>query len=305
MIGFVGLGNIGLAMAERLQAVAGPIMVWNRSTDRVIPLEKQGAIVGSSPEELFDACEIIGICVTSHIASGEIATRMFARAKPEQPRRTLIDLSTGSPTAAADLARQAARHGVGWVDAPVSGGPGAAAEGKLTLFMGGDVADIAASAPLLDALSARKTSVGSPGAGQAMKLCNQMIVASNIIAIAETIAAARHIGIDMSLMPEALFGGFADSPPLRILGPRMAAGDLAPKFGAIGLMEKDLLLARAMMSGAGARTPVLDLCTDLCALVEDRSSDIASLVELFEKMRRTRSEPSIESTLVPKEGEHL
>jgi 3-hydroxyisobutyrate dehydrogenase len=286
MIGFAGLGNIGLAMAERLQAVAGPIMVWNRSADAVIPLEKQGAIAGSSPEELFDACAIIGICVTSHIASGEIATRMFARAKPAQPRRTLIDLSTGSPTAAADLARQASRHGVGWVDAPVSGGPGAAADGKLTLFMGGDAADIAAAAPVLDALSARKTRAGSPGAGQAMKLCNQMIVASNIIAIAETIAAARHIGIDMSAMPEALFGGFADSPPLRILGRRMAAGDLAPNFGAIGLMEKDLLLARAMMSGAGAPTPVLDLCTELCALVEDRSADIASLVELFAQMRR-------------------
>lgn len=284
MIGFVGLGSMGLAMAERLQAVAGPIMVWNRSVDKVIPLEEQGAIVASSPEALFDACEIIGVCVTSHIASGEIATRMFARAKPEQPRRTLIDLSTGSPAVAADIARQAARHGVGWVDAPVSGGPGAAADGKLTLFMGGDVADIAAAAPILDVLSARKTIAGSPGAGQTMKLCNQMIVASNIIAIAETIAAARQIDIDMSVMPDALFGGFADSPLLRILGPRMAAGDLAQKFGAIGLMEKDLLLARGMMNDSGARTPVLDLCTDLCALVEDRSTDIASLVDFFEKL---------------------
>jgi len=288
MIGFAGLGNIGLAMAQRLQAVTGPIMVWNRSRHKVIRLEEQGAIVGSSPEELFDACEIIGICVTSHTASSEIAARMFARARPEHPRRTLIDLSTGSPAVAADLARQASIRGVGWVDAPVSGGPGAAAEGKLTLFMGGDVADIAAAAPLLDALSARKTIAGPPGAGQIMKLCNQMIVASNIIAIAETIAAARHIGIDMSVMPDALFGGFADSPPLRILGPRMAARDLAPKFGAIGLMEKDLLIARAMMSDAGARTPILDLCTQLCALVEDRSSDIASLVELFEKMEDAR-----------------
>jgi 3-hydroxyisobutyrate dehydrogenase len=287
MIGFAGLGNIGLAMAERLQAVAGPIMVWNRSRDRVAPLAEKGAIAASSPEELFDACEIIGVCVTSHVASSEIATRMFSRASLQQPRRILVDLSTGSPTAAVDLARQAAGHGVGWVDAPVSGGPGAAAEGRLTLFMGGDAADIAAAAPMLDALSARKTFAGPSGAGQILKLCNQMIVASNIITIAETIAAARHIGIDMSVMPEALFGGFADSPPLRLLGPRMAAGDLAPKFGAIGLMEKDLLLARAMMGDAGARTPVLDLCTDLCALVDDRSSDMASLIELFEKMRRT------------------
>lgn len=287
MIGFAGLGNIGLAMADRLQAVAGPIMVWNRSSDRVAPLAEKGAIAASSPEELFDACEIIGICVTSHVASTEIATRMFARAGPEQPHRILVDLSTGSPTAAVDLARQAAGYGVGWVDAPVSGGPGAAVEGRLTLFIGGDAADIAAAAPMLDALSARRTVAGPSGAGQILKLCNQMIVASNIITIAETIAAARHIGIDMSVMPEALFGGFADSPPLRLLGPRMAAGDLAPRFGAIGLMEKDLLLARAMMGDAGARTPVLDLCTDLCGLVDDRSADMASLVELFEKMRRT------------------
>ena len=119
-----------------------------------------------------------------------------------------------------------------------------------------------------------------------MKLCNQMIVASNIMTIAEAIAAARHIGIDMSVMPEALFGGFADSPPLRLLGPRMAAGDVSPKFGSIGLMEKDLLIARKMMGDAGARTPILDLCTDLCALVEDRSSDMASLVDLFARIPR-------------------
>ena len=156
MIGFAGLGNIGLAMAERLQAVAGPIMVWNRSKDKVIRLQDQGAVAASSPEDLFDACEIIGICVTSHIASGEIAARMFARARSDQARRTLVDLSTGSPAVAADLARQAAGHGVGWIDAPVSGGPGAAAEGRLTLFLGGDVADIAAAEPMLGALSARK-----------------------------------------------------------------------------------------------------------------------------------------------------
>lgn len=284
MIGFIGLGNIGSAMARRLQAVAGPIMVWNRSTDRAAPLEERGAIIGSSPEQLFDCCEIIGICVTSHVASGDIAARLLARAEPGHPRRTLVDLSTGSPAAAADLARRAARQGVGWVDAPVSGGPGAAEDGRLTIFMGGAVADIAAAAPLLDALSARRTAAGSAGAGQTMKLCNQMIVASNIIAIAETIAAARHIGVDLSTLPEALFGGFADSPPLRILGPRMTAGDRAPTFGAIELMEKDLLLARAMMSNAGAHTPILDLCTDLCARVEDGSSDIASLVDLFETL---------------------
>lgn len=284
MIGFIGLGNIGLAMAKRLHAAAGPITVWNRSTDRAAPLEEQGAIVAASPEDLFDACEIIGICVTSHVASSEIAARLFARATPAQPRRTLVDLSTGSPATAADLARQAAKHGIGWIDAPVSGGLAAAAEGKLTLFMGGDPSDIAAAAPLLDALSARRTAAGPSGAGQTMKLCNQMIVASNIIAIAETIAAARHVGIDMAIMPEALFGGFADSPPLRLLGPHMTAGDLGPRFGAIELMEKDLLIARATMREAGVRTPVLDLCTDLCALVEDRSADIASLVELFEKL---------------------
>ncbi|MTD56081.1 NAD(P)-dependent oxidoreductase [Amycolatopsis pithecellobii] len=285
MIGLVGLGNIGSAMARRLVSATGSLTVWNRSAKKAAPLAELGAFVAESPEAVFDSCDVIGICVTSHVASGEIARRMFARTSVPRRRRVLVDLSTGSPEAAADLAREADAHGIGWVDSPVSGGTAAAAEGKLTLFMGGAAADIEAAAPLLDALSARKTLVGGPGAGQAMKLCNQMIVASNIMAIAETISAARRTGIPVASLPDALFGGFADSPPLRILGPRMVKRDHEPRFGAVGLMEKDLLLARAMMLKAGAWTPSLDNCIELCARI-DGSADISSLVEVFDSTHR-------------------
>jgi 3-hydroxyisobutyrate dehydrogenase-like beta-hydroxyacid dehydrogenase len=281
VIGFIGLGNIGSAMARRLVSTTGSLVVWNRSVERATPLAELGAVVAESPEEVFDRCDVIGICVTSHVASGDIARRMFARAGAPRPRRVLVDLSTGSPEAAADLAREADAHGVGWVDSPVSGGTGAAAEGKLTLFVGGAAADIEAAAPLLDALSSRRTVVGGPGAGQAMKLCNQMIVASNIMAIAETISAARRAGISMETLPDALLGGFADSPPLRILGPRMVEQDREPRFGAVGLMEKDLLLARAMMLDAAAWTPSLDNCIEVCTRI-DGSADIARLVEVFD-----------------------
>lgn len=281
MIGFAGLGNIGLAMASRLQSTAGPIRVWNRTTDKALTLAESGAVVAESPEELFDCCEVIGICVTSHVASGEIARRMFARASPVQSRRVLVDLSTGSPAAAADLAREAAERGVGWVDSPVSGGVIAAIEGRLALFVGGAAPDIDAAAPLLDALGARKTIAGGPGAGQTMKLCNQMMVAANIMAIAETLAAARLAGIAASALPQAFYNGFADSGPLRLLGPKMVARDYGPEFGTIRLFKKDLLLARETTSRTGAWTPILDLCIQLCDRAEDQSGDIASLAQLF------------------------
>ncbi|MGP3534102.1 NAD(P)-dependent oxidoreductase [Microbacterium sp. RD1] len=288
VIGLVGLGNIGSAVARRLVAVTSdPVVVWNRSVERTVPLAQLGAIVARSPEDVFDRCDVVGICVTSHVESGAVARRMLGKGSAARRRRILVDLSTGSPEAAAEIAREAAAHGVGWVDAPVSGGAVAAEEGRLTLFVGGLPHDVEAAAPLLDALSARRTFAGASGAGQAMKLCNQMIVASNISAIAEAISAARRAGVAMEVLPDALFGGLADSPPLRMLGPRMVNRSDAPRFGAVELLQKDLFLAQTMMRKAGAWTPNLDTCIEVCSRVAG-SADISSLVQAFDSTHETR-----------------
>lgn len=280
MIGFAGLGDIGLPMATRLLDQGLDLGVWNRTPAKAASLVARGVVLFDSPCALMSDCDLVGLCLTSEIAVAAVAEEMFAAAPSR--RRTIVDLSTGSPARTAAFAKSAAERGIGWVDAPVSGGVAAAAAGTLTIFIGGDERDVTAAAPLLDALSARRTRMGGPGSGQAAKICNQMIVSCSMLLIAETIATARAAGIDVARLPEALRGGFADSMPLQVFGPRMAAHVFEPRLGAIALMIKDLGLARAMASDARARTPLSDLCAELYAGAEDPEADLSRLIGLFE-----------------------
>ena len=281
MIGFVGLGDIGLPIAQRLLDVHGDLTVWNRTADKAEPLVARGARLARDPAALLDDCALIGLCLTSHVAVADVARRLFKTAS-DGKRRVIVDLSTGSPEAAAARAAEAAALNIGWVDAPVSGGPGAAANGTLTVFVGGTEEDVTRGAPLLDALAGRQTVVGKAGAGQMVKLCNQMIVSCSMLVIAETIAAGRAAGVDVARLPEALAGGVADSKPLQIFGPRMASLTFTPRLGAIELMAKDLNLALELAGAAGADTPVAGLCAQLYAAAADPGADLSRLIDLFE-----------------------
>ena len=286
--GFVGLGDIGLPMARRLLAVAGGLVAWNRSSDKLAALASEGATAAHSPADLASRCDVIGLCLTSHDAVEAVAFGPEGLLSAQEcANRVIVDFSTGSPGKAIAFARRAAAVGARWVDAPISGGVPGAQAGTLTVFAGGEPADVAAARPLTDCLAARVSHMGPSGAGQTTKLCNQMMVACGMMVMAETIAAARRAGVDVALLPQALKGGFADSAPFQIFGPRMADHVFEPRLGAIGLMAKDLRLARDMASGAAM--PVSAACMALYEQAEGAPScgsdaDIAALVGLFEPL---------------------
>ncbi|WP_439487107.1 NAD(P)-dependent oxidoreductase [Blastomonas fulva] len=288
-LGFIGLGDLGLPMARRLLA-QGPLTVWNRTSDKALAMGADGAQVAPSAAALAVDCDIIGLCLTSHDAVEAVAfgiSGIFDGC--DGRRRVIVDFSTGAPDRAHEFAQRAMALGCGWVDAPVSGGVPAAQSGKLIVFAGGEVDDVAQAHPLIAPLAARITHMGPSGAGQTTKLCNQMIVACNMLVIAETIAAARRAGVDVERLPDALRGGFADSQPFQIFGPRMAAHAFTPRLGAVSLMEKDLKLAREMAHKAGGDTPISELCAQLYARVGPEEGlsadgDIATVIGLFERL---------------------
>lgn len=288
-LGFIGLGDLGLPMARRLLG-QGPLTVWNRTAEKSRILADEGAQVARSPAQIAADCDIIGLCLTAHDAVELVAFGAGGLFDSiDGQHRVIVDFSTGSPERTREFAQQAAALGSGWVDAPVSGGVPAAQAGTLIVMAGGDACDIEEASPLLAPLAARITHMGPSGAGQTTKLCNQMIVACNMLVIAETIAAARRAGVDVARLPEALRGGFADSLPFQIFGPRMAAHEFTRRLGAISLMEKDLGLGRAMAQQAGAETPIARLCAELYARVGtdeglSPEADIASIIGLFEPL---------------------
>jgi 3-hydroxyisobutyrate dehydrogenase-like beta-hydroxyacid dehydrogenase len=283
---------MGFPMAQRLRQVGHEVVIWNRTREKAAGLVRLGAKFVESPADVIAESALVAMCLTSDDAVRKVTfgARGLLSAGPFASKRIIIDCSTCSPELTVDCAARARKQGVGWIDAPVSGGVPAAQDGSLIMFLGGDAEDIATAAPFLSAVSARRSHMGAVGAGQATKICNQMIVAANILVIAETIAAARKAGIDVTRLPDALRQGFADSMPLQLFGPRMAAHSFLPRLGAVAMMEKDLKLALAMIERCCAVAPISKLCAELYARVDDwsdtsRDEDLSTVVGLFEKLK--------------------
>jgi 3-hydroxyisobutyrate dehydrogenase len=184
--------------------------------------------------------------------------------------------------------RAAADTDLGWIDAPVSGGVPAAREGTLIVFAGGKEVDIQRARIYFEVVSRRVMHMGPSGAGQLTKLCNQLIAGVNFMAIAETFALARRAGIDVEKLTDAFEGGFADSRPLQIFGPRMACHCFEPKQGGIDLMLKDLDTVQQIAREVGATTPISSLAAALYRSVGtrqdgDMEADISALIKIFEE----------------------
>lgn len=240
-VAFIGTGLMGTPMVRRLLAAGFSVRLWNRTPEKLQGLLAAGATRAGSPAEAANGADVICLCLANSAAVDGVlfGDRGVASAASAAP--LLVDFSTIGPARTREFAeRLRGRCGSSWVDAPVSGGATGAEQGKLVILCGGPAADVERLGPLFAALAQRVTRVGALGTGQTLKLCNQLIVASNLVAIAEALTLARASGLDPNMLPQALTGGFADSIPLQIFGRRMAAGVRIPKLGELSLMLKDL-----------------------------------------------------------------
>ncbi len=239
-VGFIGTGLIGTPMVERMLDCGLSVTVWNRTAEKAAPLVARGAHAAATARELASRVDIICLCLTNtdavrDVLFGDLGIASAVRGK------LVIDFSSIAPDATAEMAaRVRDEFGAAMLDCPVSGGLPAARAGTLIIFAGGNERDLDRGKPVFDALSQKVTHMGGHGAGQLAKSCNQMIVGCNLLVIAEMLAFAMKSGIDASRMPQALAGGFADSKPLQIFGPRMAGGIDTPRVGALATFRKDI-----------------------------------------------------------------
>ena len=286
-IGFIGTGLIGTPMVQRLLECGLSVTVWNRTPDKAAPLVLDGASLAESPRALAETCDIVCLCLTNTAAVHDV---VFGAQGIDAVLRTgqlLIDLSSIAPDATREMAaRLASACGALWIDAPVSGGLPLARAGRLIVFAGGDAGDIARAAPLFEALSQRVTHMGGHGAGQLAKSCNQMIVACNLVTIAEMLAFASKSGIDATRLPSALAGGFADSLPLQIFGPRMAAGIDTPRIGGLGTFRKDIDQVVRLAGECGAYAPMATRAAEVMLEASQTESvgadpDVSRIIALF------------------------
>ncbi len=294
-VGFIGTGLIGTPMVERLLDEGFTVTVWNRTVDKTTPLVARGATAASSARELAAVCDIICLCLTNTAAVEDVVFGAGDLASVLHAGQLIVDFSSIAPDATLSMAKRLqSATGAHWVDAPVSGGLPAARAGRLIVFAGGDLADIAYATPVFTALAVRVTHMGGHGAGQLAKSCNQMIVGCNLLVIAEMLSFAHAAGIDATQLPAALAGGFADSLPLQIFGNRMARGIDSPKIGAVATFKKDIDQIARLANESGAFVP---MTTRAVELLRDASmhadvgidADVSRIIRMFDERRTTRA----------------
>ena len=250
-IAFLGIGLMGSRMATRLIQAGFQVAVWNRTPSACEELID----IGAQPLELSDIGEypIILTC----LADDKAVEVVFEQIQPNlKAKQVIVDFSSLSVAATKTLAQAAAAHDVTWIDSPVSGGTAGAEQGTLVIFAGGDTQTITELAPIFNVLSQRVTRMGDIGAGQATKICNQLIVAANSALIAEAVALADRAGVDTTLLAPALAGGFADSKPFQILAPRMATHTFEPVQWKVQTLSKDLNNAVTLANNVNLDIPV-------------------------------------------------
>lgn len=286
-LGFIGIGLMGRPMALRLLDAGHRLTAWNRTHDKLVPLLARGAVAAASPAEVARAAEVVMICVTDQRAVEQVLFGPDGVAAGGSPGKLVVDFSSIAPAAARDCAaRLEAGCGMGLVDAPVSGGVPGAEKGTLAIMAGGRAEHVDRVRPLVASLSQRFTRMGESGAGQATKLCNQVIVGSLLPVLAEAVRLAEAAGVEAAMLPEALRGGWADSIPLQVFAPRMAVRAWDPPLGAADTMLKDLDNALALARERGIELPMLRDATQRYRLLSELGlggQDPAALIGLLDR----------------------
>ena len=264
VVGFAGIGLMGRPISARILDAGYELLVWNRTPGRCEDLIDLGAEEVESPRELAEQCDVVLLCLADEAAVERVVFGEDGLASALDEDQLVVDLSSISPDSARRLAHELGQGcGAGWIDAPVTGGPGGAESGTLVVFAGGLAEDMERVQDLFACFSARLCHMGANGAGQLAKLCNQVIVCNTALAVAEAIALAERCGIDAERLPQALEGGLADSPLLRALGPRMAVRAYDPVLARLATMQKDLDNVLVAAREADAITPLTALAAQI------------------------------------------
>jgi len=243
-VGFIGLGIMGGGMARNLLKAGFDLTAWNRTASRTEALVAEGAHAASDPAGLAAACDVIITCVsdTPDVEAVILGESPRGVIHGVRPGALVIDMSTISPQATRQMAAALAEKGAHMLDAPISGGSEGAARGTLSIMVGGAADQLARALPIFQAMGKTITHVGSQGAGQMVKLVNQILVVGNALAMCEALVFAQAGGLDLKQTLAAVTGGAAGSWMLANRGPQIIARDWRPGF-TIDLQQKDLRLA--------------------------------------------------------------
>ena len=239
VVGYIGLGLMGKPMARNILKAGFPLVVHNRSRAAVEELVSEGAEGARSPADVASCADIVFTNLPDSPDVETVALGEHGIIEGAHPGLIYIDNSTIKPAVARQVAEVLKSHGVSMLDAPVSGGDIGAREGTLTIMIGGSTEALQKARPVLDCIGKTITHVGDTGAGQIAKAANQIMVAAQMVAMAELLIFAKKAGADPRKVVDAIRGGAAQCWTLDIKPPRLFDNNRAPGFKAF-MQAKDL-----------------------------------------------------------------
>jgi 2-hydroxy-3-oxopropionate reductase len=292
-VGFIGLGVMGAPMARNLLGAGHDVVAFTRTRAKVDDLVAEApdhATAAGSPREIAEQADVVVLMLpdspqVQDVLDGDDGVLAGARSGS-----LVVDMSTISPVVTRELAERCAEQGVGWVDAPVSGGDVGAREATLSIMAGGSEEDFARARPLFEALGKTIVHVGPVGSGQVVKACNQVVVALTLQAVAEALVLGSRCGVAPETVVEVLAGGLAGSRVLDVRGPNMLAHDFTPGF-ALDLHHKDLGIALATARAHGVSLPATALVDQAIASLRTRGrggEDHSALLAYVEELAQHR-----------------
>jgi 3-hydroxyisobutyrate dehydrogenase len=261
-IGYVGLGNMGAALARRL-LLTHPLAVHDLNQAAVQRLSEAGATPCESPAALASMCETILLCLPTPEHVRTVVFGPQGVAAGARPGTLIIDQTTGDPGATRSMAADLAGHRIELIDAPVSGGVAGAVAGAIAIMVGASEAQLERARPVLNGISPNIFHAGGVGAGHVMKLVNNMLSGAQRLLTFEAVSLAAKNGIDPKRACEVLLaGGGRNSFLEKFMAPRVVNGDLVSDFS-LGLIEKDIRLACQLGSDSGVPLAYGDLTLEL------------------------------------------
>lgn len=240
-IGFIGLGIMGQGMVNNLMNAGHEVSIWNRTRSRMEPFIAAGAHPCTSPADVAAHSEIVITCVSDTADVEEVILRENGAIYGIESGDLVIDMSTISPQMTRYIAGALAQKGAHMLDAPISGGSEGAANGTLSIMVGGSALQVERAMPYFEAMGKTITHVGEIGAGQTVKLVNQILVVVTMLGVSEALLFAQAGGLDLEKTLTAVSGGAAGSWMLSNRGPQVIERDWRPGF-TIDLQQKDLRL---------------------------------------------------------------
>ncbi|WP_370283888.1 NAD(P)-dependent oxidoreductase [Pseudooceanicola sp.] len=269
-VAFIGLGVMGYPMAGHLAAAGHDVTVYNRTAAKAEAWTKEhGGAARPTPREAAEGADFVMTCVGNDDDLRSVCLGADGTFAGMKPGAILVDHTTVSARVTAELHAAAREAGVGYVDAPISGGQAGAENGALSVMCGGDAADFDAAAPVIDAYAKICRRLGDSGAGQMTKMCNQIAIAGLVQGLSEALHFAQKAGLDGEKVVEVISQGAAGSWQMQNRYKTMLADDFDHGF-AVDWMRKDLGICLDTGDEIGASLPVT-------ALVDQFYKDVQKL----------------------------